>query len=247
LNRSQQWRKRALLAGAACLCLAAFLLCPDARHWNQRVRPEDTTGPLCQVYGSELRCYGKADGLSTSTGSMAVTEDALGNLWVGYDTGLARWKPGASAVYGPRGLKLNGGMVGVTGIAVKPDGSLWVGIAPSGPGLGLERLIDCQWKPFVTPELDGRTLEVATLFQDREDALWVGTLKQGIYRLYHDKVDSGFGRGRVVTCLSSYRLTPVLPVHVSEPIALGVDSIGTLTGDRPVAERNCAALESLQG
>jgi signal transduction histidine kinase/ligand-binding sensor domain-containing protein len=306
LNRSQQWRKKTLLAGAVCLCLTAFLLCPDARaldpgrhisqyahtawriqdgyfgrtpqviaqtgdgylwigtaaglirfdgvrftpwsppageqlpssdivsllgardgslwigtmaglsHWRNgklshyvnrrgviasifedrngvvwvaRARPEDTTGPLCQVSGSELRCYGKADGFSTSTGSMAVTEDGLGNLWVGYDTGLARWKAGTSAVYSPSGLKLNGGMAGITGIAAKPDGSLWVGIAPSGPGLGLEKLIDGQWKPLVTPELDGQTLEVATLFQDREGALWVGTLKQGIYRLYHDKVE----------------------------------------------------------
>ena len=46
------------------------------------------------------------------------------------------------------------------------------------------------WKRFVTPELDGSTLAVQTLFLDRKNTLWVGTFNQGIYRFMQRKVDS---------------------------------------------------------
>ena len=157
--------------------------------WMVRVRAPDTAGNLCQVVGNELHCYGTADGVFAPAGSEAVVEDAFGSLWVGYDTGLLRWKLGASTVYSPNGLKSNAGISGVTSIVARPDGSVWVGMGLSGAGLGLEQIVNGKWKPFVTPELDGSTLEVETLFLDREDALWVGTLKQGIYRIYHDKVE----------------------------------------------------------
>jgi len=157
--------------------------------WIVRVRAPDTAGSLCQVAGNELHCYGKADGVFAPAGSAAVAEDAFGSLWVGYDTGLLRWKSGASTVYSPNGLKSNAGITGVTGIVARPDGSVWVGMGLSGAGLGLEQIVNGKWKPFVTPELDGSTLEVTALFLDRKNALWVGTLKQGIYRIYHDKVE----------------------------------------------------------
>jgi signal transduction histidine kinase/ligand-binding sensor domain-containing protein len=157
--------------------------------WIARLRAPDTAGSLCQVVGIELHCYGTAEGIYTPAGSEVVTEDAFGNLWIGYDRGLLRWKPYDFTVYNPSELKSNENMEGVTGIISRSDGSLWVGILPSGSGLGLEQIINNKWKPFITPELDGSTLEVETLFLDREDALWVGTLKQGIYRIYHDKVE----------------------------------------------------------
>jgi signal transduction histidine kinase len=59
----------------------------------------------------------------------------------------------------------------------------------AGPGLGLQRLVQGVWKPFATPALDGATLEVSTLFLDRDNGLWVGTTNQGIYRVYNGNVD----------------------------------------------------------
>lgn len=59
----------------------------------------------------------------------------------------------------------------------------------AGHGLGLQQLALGVWKPFVTPELDGSTLSVQALFLDRDKALWVGTYKQGIYRIRGRKVD----------------------------------------------------------
>jgi ligand-binding sensor domain-containing protein len=52
----------------------------------------------------------------------------------------------------------------------------------AGHGLGLQQLVDGVWKPFVTPELDGSTLDVSALMLDRENSLWIGTLTNGMVR-----------------------------------------------------------------
>jgi signal transduction histidine kinase/streptogramin lyase len=59
----------------------------------------------------------------------------------------------------------------------------------AGRGKGLQQIVQGAWEPFVTPELDGSTLEVQALFRDRENALWIATLRQGIYRIHGRKVD----------------------------------------------------------
>jgi signal transduction histidine kinase len=62
-------------------------------------------------------------------------------------------------------------------------------MAVTGESVGLQQLVHGIWKPFVTPELDSRTLAVQALFLDRDNALWIGTFKQGIYRIRDHKVD----------------------------------------------------------
>jgi signal transduction histidine kinase/ligand-binding sensor domain-containing protein len=158
--------------------------------WFVRTRlNEAAEGGLCQVIGIGMRCYGKADGIPDSAGAGSLVEDTLGNLWIGNDTAVVRWRPGSSSTYIPRGLKSKEGMDGVEGLAANPDGSVWVGMGYPGRGLGLQQLVQGAWKPFVTPELDSSTLEVLALFLDRESALWIGTYKQGIYRVHGRKVD----------------------------------------------------------
>ena len=75
------------------------------------------------------------------------------------------------------------------GLAANPDGSLWVGLGFPGPGLGLQQLLRGVLKPFVTPDFDGSTLAVSTLFLDRKNTLWVGTFN-GMYRVHERQVDS---------------------------------------------------------
>jgi signal transduction histidine kinase/ligand-binding sensor domain-containing protein len=156
--------------------------------WFVRTRTSDAAGGLCQIIGTGPHCYGKADGIPDS-GASTLVEDALGNLWIAGDTEVARWKPGSFSTDISKQLKMKEGTDGVTGLAANPDGSLWVGIADVGRGLGLQQLAEGVWKPFVTPELDGSTLQVRRLFLDRENALWIGTYKQGIYRIHGRNVD----------------------------------------------------------
>ena len=160
--------------------------------WVIRAGVADGTGPLCQVNGMAVRCYGKADGIPEEPYS-SLARDSAGNLWLGGSTSLTRWRPGSFQTYYLSGLKSNTGQPGVCAIAPKPDGSLWVGICNHGPGLGLQEFSQGMWKPFVAPRFDSSTLQVLTLFLDRQNALWVGTVGQGVYRIYGGEVDH-FGR-----------------------------------------------------
>jgi signal transduction histidine kinase/ligand-binding sensor domain-containing protein len=159
--------------------------------WISRNRPSDKAGVLCQVIGTGMRCHGKADGIPVSDNDGGtLVEDAVGNLWMGSSTGIFQGKSGSFKAYTLSGLKSTAGVDGVIGLAANPDGSLWVGTMGTGPGLGLQQLDHGVWKPLVIPGLDGTKLAVQTLFLDRQNALWIGTTKQGIYRVYGRQVDS---------------------------------------------------------
>ena len=160
--------------------------------WVIRAGIADGTGPLCQVNGMAVRCYGKADGIPEEPYS-SLARDSAGNLWLGGSTSLTRWRPGSFQTYYLSGLKSNTGQPGVCALAPRPDGSLWVGICNPGPGLGLQQFSQGVWKPFVAHGFDSSTLPVLTLFMDRQNALWVGTIGQGIYRIHGGEVDH-FGR-----------------------------------------------------
>src|SRR6266478_117618 len=114
--------------------------------WFVRSRGSDAAGGLCQIIGTGMRCYGKADGLPGSDLAGSLVEDTLGNFWVGSDTAVVRWKPDSSTTYSPRGLKSRQGLDGVQGLAANPDGSLWVGMIFAGRGLGLQQLAQRTWK-----------------------------------------------------------------------------------------------------
>jgi signal transduction histidine kinase/ligand-binding sensor domain-containing protein len=158
--------------------------------WISRTRPSDDAGILCQVIGTGMRCHGKADGIPASDNEGgALIEDAAGNLWIGGSTGIVQGKSGAFTAYTLSGLTSTTGVDGVLSLAANPDGSLWVGTEGTGPGLGLQQLDRGVWKPFVIPGLDGSTLDVHALFLDRENALWIGTWTQGIYRVHGHEVD----------------------------------------------------------
>jgi ligand-binding sensor domain-containing protein len=157
--------------------------------WVARGGANDTAGPICRVDGAKSRCLNEADGIPAGvSGSESLTKDEAGNLWIGTKNLLLRWKEGSPAVYKPVGLESNGS-VGIDALAASPDGSMLVGMAKPGRGLGLEHLIDGAWKPFLAEQLDGSTLSVTELFLDRDGALWIGTVDQGIYHYYHGRVD----------------------------------------------------------
>ena len=145
-------------------------------------------GPLCEIVVSAMRCHGKAEGIPEDIYD-SLMEDDQGNLWLGGNTELVSWKPDSHRVYAPGGLKSNKQMAGFLSLAASPDGSLWAGMAAKGPGLGLQRLVHGAWTPFTTPEFDGAALSVMNAMLDRQHALWVGTIKQGMYRIYDGKVE----------------------------------------------------------
>jgi signal transduction histidine kinase/ligand-binding sensor domain-containing protein len=160
----------------------------DGTIWVVREEIGTALASVCRITGSGLQCYRDGNAIPPGVYTAIATEDTSGDLWIGSQTALVRWRPGSSSVYTPPALSSHAGE-GITGIVAKPDGSLWVGMALSGHGLGLQRFVRGVWKPFVVPGFDSSTLEVQTLFLDHNDTLWIGTLDQGIYRIAGEHVD----------------------------------------------------------
>jgi ligand-binding sensor domain-containing protein/signal transduction histidine kinase len=169
--------------------ISSILQDVNGEIWIARDRSGDNAQPLCQVIGIGVRCYGNEDGVPAFLAAGPLVQDASGNLWIGGDTTLLRFRPGSSNAYRPKALKFNAGVDGVEALSVAADGSLWVGMALTGRGLGLQHLVDGGLKSFVAPKLNGETVEVMALLEDHQKNLWVGTINQGIYRIHDADVD----------------------------------------------------------
>jgi signal transduction histidine kinase/ligand-binding sensor domain-containing protein len=159
------------------------------RIWVAPNRAGDYTHGLCEVVDTAARCYGSEDGVPPATGPGPVVRDLSGNIWAGGSTTILRWQPESSYAYRPKALKGNEPLDGVEALSVAPDGSLWVGIGPTGPGLGLQHMVNGNLKSFVAPKLNGETLQVLSLLNDRDNSLWVGSGNQGIYRIHGTDID----------------------------------------------------------
>jgi signal transduction histidine kinase/ligand-binding sensor domain-containing protein len=147
-------------------------------------------GPICRVSGAAIHCLDASDGVvPTQCCAGPLTRDQLGNHWLGTDKALLRWRPGSSAIY-PLKIAATDGLDGVTGMVPLSDGSFWVGLWFPGKGGGLQHFNPEEgWKPFISPALDGTTLNITALFKDRNGGLWIGTSNRGIYRIDHGQVD----------------------------------------------------------
>jgi len=182
--------------------------------------------PLCKIDSTGMRCFGASDGIPPGA-YWALAKDHQGNFWIGREQGLGlvRWKPDSHETYGLKGPKNT--EADVTSIAVQSDGSLWAGIDVLGPGLGLQRFVHGVWKPFLTPELDGSKVAVLALLLDRENALWVGTAKNGVYRIYRDKVEH-FGSTDGLSSDYVYKLFEDREGNVWAATSKGIDNFRDL-------------------
>ena len=122
----------------------------------------------------------------------AIAQDASGDLWLGGDRTLVRWRPGSSMVLErvpSLGAAIQSGRAGVVGITPAADGSLWVGMAFPGKGGGLQHVVNGTLKPFLAPKLNGEALTVTAVLRcDHQENLWVGTL-HGLYKIRGKNVD----------------------------------------------------------
>ncbi len=164
---------------------------PDGSLWVLQAG-YNIDSPLCHVTRGGLKCFGESDGITISTGGYALLPDRKGGFWLGGQRAVAHWHNGVSETYAIEALKANTDD-GVGAMAFDSDGSLWVGLLVSGPGLGLGKLSDGVFRSFVTPGFDGSKLKVQILTFDRDGSLWVGTVGNGVFRIRGNSVEH-FGR-----------------------------------------------------
>jgi signal transduction histidine kinase/ligand-binding sensor domain-containing protein len=144
---------------------------------------------LCRTVGTASRCLGAPDGLTAGAGN-ALLRRSDGDLWIADVTALHHWHADAEAVLPLKAKALAPDQQdGIVALAFAHDGSLWVGCSISGPGLGLLRVVDGQWASVKMPGLSPSSLAINALLVDREDALWIGTVEQGLYRLRAGQLD----------------------------------------------------------
>lgn len=155
---------------------------------HSRNDPLKQTAALCKIAGGKARCYNAADGLNCRYGS-SLGLDREGNIWVGSSDALCKWTEGSSVTYLQKELKRTETLTGVMGIAAGADGSLWAGIARPGKDLGLRQFVEGIWRTYSVPGMDGASLSVNKLLLDRNNALWIGTVDRGIYRVHGGKAD----------------------------------------------------------
>jgi PAS domain S-box-containing protein len=148
---------------------------------------------LCQATDAKIRCFGKAEGITTNVPNSFIP-DGRGGFWIGGDTSLLHWRMGeALEIYSPPHLQSNVGQDGIKSLLEDSGGSLWVGIAAAGPELGLERFRNGVLTPVVLPNFDGSKLFIDKLMEDSDKNLWIATYGNGIYRIHGQTVDH-FGR-----------------------------------------------------
>jgi signal transduction histidine kinase/ligand-binding sensor domain-containing protein len=163
--------------------------------WITRSRVPDAAGPLCQVINEtqQLRCYGTADGIASRTAGPLIAGPEEGTLWFGTSDALVEWNKnsgsGSARTHKPRELEVADGLGGVMTLGAAPDGSVWVAMSRIGQGLGLQRVQQGAWTPVAAPGLDGSGLVVNSIFMDRDNAMWIGTEGQGVYRLAAGRID----------------------------------------------------------
>ena len=162
--------------------------------WYSKSDPQRSKEEICSwVRGSRPRCLTSPFQLVTSIRSYA------GAIWAGSDTGLIRLRDGKFTLLPIAELVPHNNGVE----ALLPDGQ--GGLLVGGHGFGLKRLSDNTLTPVMLGGMDGSRFAAVSLLKDRQGALWIGTLNDGIYRIYHDRVDHYVAAGPTANVI--YQIT----------------------------------------
>src|SRR5208283_537044 len=130
---------------------------------------------LCAIRDGTTVCSG-GDG-SLGPGVLSLFEDSKGNLWVGVQNGMWRWKPGPSEFF-PVPQTTDGVRFG------EDERGLLLGTKA-----GIKRLINNRVEPY---SLGGvaQPIVVTRMLRDQNGGLWVGTLTQGVVHVHDGQTDT---------------------------------------------------------
>ena len=134
-------------------------------------------GKLCAIESGTgaTRCHGQDHALGSYVG--ALYEDASGNLWVGAQNALWRWRPGSPKAYpGFEDLNI------ADSIIEGDDHTLIISNRE-----GLKQLAGGRIQEHTLPGI--RRLRPNHLLRDRDGGLWIATLGEGLLHVHQGRTD----------------------------------------------------------
>lgn len=143
--------------------------------WAGHTRALSELPPLCRMESGEFRCLGAAEGFPLRYVG-ALHEDAQGDLWIGGEGGVCRWRSEEPECHEIEVLEGLADKTGVFSLAMDSDGTLWAGAGPTGTW----RLAAGGWQGYAEP-WEPR-LESAALLPAHGGGLWIGTESHGLLR-----------------------------------------------------------------
>src|SRR5579864_4157802 len=140
--------------------------------------PGPPDGKLCEIRNGSVQCHPEMSGVDH--GVFGLQTDSKGNLWVGLEAGVWRWRPGPPQFYAVPGLP-NGRM---QGMADSEDGTVL--IAATGTVMRLaDRKAEAVYR-FPTAKRGFRFLR---MLRDHDGGLWVGPAGRGIVHIHQGRTD----------------------------------------------------------
>jgi len=136
----------------------------------------DPAKQLCAIQSGRVQCYGN-DG-SLGKGFLSLSEDRDGNLWVGAETGLWRWKPDRPKLYPVRDS-----LGQIRALIEGDNGTILIAMSHE-----IKRLVDGIPGAYPLPAARGQ-LQPSSLLLDRNGGLWIGTLDQGLLHVHQGRTD----------------------------------------------------------
>jgi PAS domain S-box-containing protein len=140
--------------------------------------PGPPDGRLCEIRNGSVRCLPEMGGVTH--GVFGLHEDDKGNLWVGLEMGVWRWRPGPAEFYAVTGLS-NGR---VQGMADSEDGNVL--IAATG---AVMRLADEKAEVVYRFPAARRGFRFLRMLRDRDGGLWVCPAGRGIVHIHQGRTD----------------------------------------------------------
>lgn len=148
----------------------------EGSMWVGTNGPPD--GKLCEIRNGSVQCHPEMSGVTR--GVFGLYEDDKGNLWVGLEMGVWRWKPGPPVFYMVPGLP-SGRMQSMVD---SDDGALL--IATTGAIMRLAHGKAEAVHRYATAKPGFRFLR---MLRDRDGGLWVGPAGRGIVHIHQGRTD----------------------------------------------------------
>ncbi len=155
----------------------ALLVDREGTVWAGTESRATSTGTLCAIRDSVVRCYGEDGSLGQRI--YFLYEDGDGHLWLASSSGVWLWQSGKPRLY-PLRDSVWGFFQNLTS---GPGGALLVSAFD-----GIQEIVGGEIRPFPLPRVlpSGPPPRVLA---DRQDGLWLGTIDSGLRYVHAGRVD----------------------------------------------------------